>query len=107
MITTLFALLVVILLVTIITTIACIRMVIRSNGIIRKIYEYVKKKFIWGVFIRYVLEEYLMVSIANTIKLYDLHSGSFWDVVSSTIAIMTVIILIALPFTTRIFLYIK
>ena len=66
-----------------------------------------KQKFFWGVFIRFMLEEYLMLSIANTIKLYDLRTDNFRNGVSSLMAIVSIILLVALPLITRNFLYNK
>ena len=59
----------------------------------------------YGVAIRYILENYIMLSIAYAIKMYALSIDSISETLTSAFSIAVVLMLLAMPLLTRAFLY--
>ena len=76
-----------------------------KNKYVQKLYVMVKKKMFWSTFIRYLLENFLMLCVTNIIKCYALDWSSFKESATSFYALVLVSLLAACPFLARYFLY--
>ena len=95
-------LILVILLVVLIVT--CLRCSLHKNKHVMTVTTAIKKKLFWTTFIRSTLENFIMLCIANLIKLYSLSWSSFMESATSIYALLIVIFLTACPFAARAFL---
>lgn len=96
---------------TVIALVAVIITVLRcslhKNKHVQKVYTAVKKKLFWTTFIRYLLENFIMLCIAYLIKMYSLKWGDSSESATSAYAIFMVLFLLSAPFFAIVFLFKK
>ena len=82
-----------------------LRYAISRSQMIQSLYIKVKTKVIWGVYIRFLLEYYLTMCIAITLKMYLLDFRNIISVFASVSTIIIFVTLLIIPIKLQRFLY--
>ena len=88
-------------------TVLLLKCAIQKNKSVNKLYTLIKQKMFWGVVIRYILENFIMLSVAYMIKLYALSFETITQALTSVFTVGVVILLIAIPLVTTHFLFVS
>ena len=102
-----FAIVLIAMIIAVLLVLVLLRVVIQKSKAIQNIYEKIKQKIFWGVFIRYLLENFISLSVAYTLKMYALDFSSTSASFTSIYSMIVVILLLASPCIVSHFLFKK
>ena len=102
-----FAIVMIVLIIVILLVLVLLRIVFQKSKAVQNIYQQIKQKIFWGVFIRYLLENFLSFSIAYSLKMYALDFSSTSGSLISIYSMVIVALFFASPFIVSSFLFKK